>query len=508
MTWAPVRRVLVAAVLLAAAGPAAPTALAQSPEPTTPAVTILAPAPDAVTHTSSATIGATGTVDHVAPVTEVTWSNDRGGHGTADGTSTWVVTDIRLQPGANELTITARDAAGNTGSTRVTVQHATRVSAAPPAPAAPTPTLRTVTTTPAEPHVLATAPSVPSLASTVATPQSTAGLVAAYAFDEASGATVNDASGNGHRGALSGGVTRTTQGRFGRALDFNGAAFVTVPDAAGLDLGSAMTLEAWVYPTAAPTRTTTALMKEQADGLAYALYAGSATGRPRAAVELDSDPGTAHAVNGPVRLPLHTWTHLATTFDGTSLRLYVNGVLAASRDVPGTLAESTGPLRIGGNGVWGEYFRGRIDEVRVYDRALAQAEVRANMVTPIGAQAPAIAGQWAGPFAAPLVAIHGTLLRTGDVLVWDNSGDSVHTFHPSTHTFHPVDDSQSNVFCAGHCALPDGASSSPAVTSPPTSACPTPTSSTPRRGRGRSSTPWSARAGIRPSRRCRTGACS
>jgi hypothetical protein len=44
---------------------------------------------------------------------------------------------------------------------------------------------------------------------------------------------------------------------------------------------------------------------------------------------------------------------------------------------------STGALRIGGNAIWGEYFRGSIDEVRIYNRALSPAEVQVNMGTPI-----------------------------------------------------------------------------------------------------------------------------
>ena len=41
------------------------------------------------------------------------------------------------------------------------------------------------------------------------------------------------------------------------------------------------------------------------------------------------------------------------------------------------------PLRIGGNSVWGEFFRGSIDEVRIYSRALTQAEIQQDMITPI-----------------------------------------------------------------------------------------------------------------------------
>ncbi|WP_338115199.1 PKD domain-containing protein, partial [Thiocapsa imhoffii] len=75
------------------------------------------------------------------------------------------------------------------------------------------------------------------------------GLVAAYGFEETSGSSVQDGSGQGNHGTLLN-VTRTTQGRFGRALSFNGTnSLVTVEHSASLGLSDGMTLSAWVYPT-------------------------------------------------------------------------------------------------------------------------------------------------------------------------------------------------------------------------------------------------------------------
>jgi hypothetical protein len=80
------------------------------------------------------------------------------------------------------------------------------------------------------------------------------GPVAAYGFNEASGTTIIDASGNNNTGTLGSSVTRTTAGKFGGALVFNGTtAQVTINDAPSLHLTTGMTLEAWVFPTATPT---------------------------------------------------------------------------------------------------------------------------------------------------------------------------------------------------------------------------------------------------------------
>ena len=74
---------------------------------------------------------------------------------------------------------------------------------------------------------------------------------------------------------------------------------------------------------------------------------------------------------GTSALPLNTWSHLAATYDGATLRLYVNGVQVASQAVTAPIGTSTGALTIGGDALYGQYFAGRIDEVRIYNTALS-----------------------------------------------------------------------------------------------------------------------------------------
>src|SRR4051794_31355912 len=92
--------------------------------------------------------------------------------------------------------------------------------------------------------IVVAAATIPSWASA-----SSAGLVAAYGFDEGSGATAADASGNGLNGTINA-ATWSANGKFGNALSFNGASsWVTVPDAPPLKLTTGMTLSAWVLPS-------------------------------------------------------------------------------------------------------------------------------------------------------------------------------------------------------------------------------------------------------------------
>ena len=91
--------------------------------------------------------------------------------------------------------------------------------------------------------------------------------------------------------------------------------------------------------------------------------------------------GSYQDVYASTGLPVNTWTHLAATWDGTTVRIYVNGVQVASKAIGQTILTTNGSLRFGGNSVWGEYFNGKIDEVRVYKRALSQSEIQADLNT-------------------------------------------------------------------------------------------------------------------------------
>ena len=211
-------------------------------------------------------------------------------------------------------------------------------------------------------------------------PPSAGGLVAAYGFDEPSGATAFDASGAGNPGVISG-ATRTPSGRAGAALTFDGVNdLVTVADSASLDFTEAVTLEAWVYPTTVAGYRTV-VMKEAPGLYTWALYGSTTTGLPNGRVVTSAD----FDVKGPAKLPLNTWSHVAVTYDGATLRMYLNGQQTVQRAVTGPITTSARALQIGGNTIWNEWFKGRIDEVRVYDRALSAAEIGADMTQPVSA---------------------------------------------------------------------------------------------------------------------------
>jgi hypothetical protein len=170
-------------------------------------------------------------------------------------------------------------------------------------------------------------------------------------------------------------ATWTTAGKYGNALVFNGtSALVTINDAASLHLTTAMTLEAWVNPSAISSAWRDVVYKGNDN---YYLEATTSSGGvPCGAGTF----GTADVgAFGTAVLPLNTWTHIATTYDGATLVFYVNGVQVSTLAQTGAMVTSSNPLQIGGDSIYGQYFQGTIDEVRVYARALSAAEIQSDM---------------------------------------------------------------------------------------------------------------------------------
>jgi len=199
--------------------------------------------------------------------------------------------------------------------------------------------------------------------------------VAAYGFNEGSGTVVTDVSGNGNNGTISG-ATWTASGKYGTALSFNGTnALVTINNAASLQLTSGMTLEAWVYPTTVSNKWRDVIYKGNNN---YYLEGSSNNSRRPALGGTFGSP-----IYGTAALTANTWTHLAGTYDGATMSLYINGVQVTSRAQTGAIATSTNPLQIGGDSIYGQFFVGRIDEVRVYSRALSAAEIQSDMNMPL-----------------------------------------------------------------------------------------------------------------------------
>jgi hypothetical protein len=215
------------------------------------------------------------------------------------------------------------------------------------------------------------------------------GLVAAYGFEEPTGTLAADGSGNGNGGTVNG-ATRTTDGRFGSALAFDGVNDSVDLPGLGSFYKTGFTLEAWVRKQSALTDDT---------AVVGTWVSGTAGGGPMVWVSTNGiwtgtlATGLANYLTSGAAPTAGQWQHVAFSYNGSTARFYVNGTEVANRPFSGNVGDSN-TWRIGAYGSTAMgFFDGTIDEVRIYSRALTQTEIEGDMSAPVPRdnQAPTIA---------------------------------------------------------------------------------------------------------------------
>jgi len=218
------------------------------------------------------------------------------------------------------------------------------------------------------------------------------GLGAAYGFNEGTGTTTADASGNANTGQIHG--AGWTSGRYGNALSFDGSSsYVDLGNPASLQTTGSMTWSAWVFITANPPKD--AQIVARSTGTAgWELKTSSDTGARTFAIAIASN-GNGQTQRYSNTIPsLNTWYYVAGLYNqaSTSLDIYVNGLLddgVLNGAVPKSQTLVSVNTTIGGNTTIGksssvEYFDGTIDELRIYTTALSQEQIQNDMNTAIG----------------------------------------------------------------------------------------------------------------------------
>jgi hypothetical protein len=214
------------------------------------------------------------------------------------------------------------------------------------------------------------------------TPMNETGLVGYWNFDEGTGTIAHDSSGNNNDGTIYGATW--TSGKYGNALQFDGIDdSVRIPDSAFLNIaGDKISITAWVKRLGSGTRNGIIVMKQAPPGAWDASYgvviSEGVINTGKIGLSLDTGWGwTDHWSNSV--LNSNEWYHFCGTYDGSKVRIYLNGVLDAEYDVTGNIVPKSGPLSIGHEDAWDpEYFNGLIDEVKVYNRSLSAEEVWAE----------------------------------------------------------------------------------------------------------------------------------
>ncbi|MGZ9108868.1 MAG: LamG-like jellyroll fold domain-containing protein [Micavibrio sp.] len=201
----------------------------------------------------------------------------------------------------------------------------------------------------------------------------TSGLIGYWKFDEASGITAADSSGNGNAGTLTNmdGGTDWVAGHVGNGLDFDGVDdFVNAGSAAILDNLAAKTACHWVYPRPR-TGYNVILYKYQAGGvIGWDVYQNGAS---------SSHGGVGFQENFSLSTD-NVWQHYCVTDDGATIAVYKNGVLYDPPDSGGAYgsagSDASVNLLIGNNADSSHPFEGVLDEVRIYNRVLTLTEIQ------------------------------------------------------------------------------------------------------------------------------------
>ena len=237
-----------------------------------------------------------------------------------------------------------------------------------------------------------------------------AALLAEWKFEEGSGVTVSDTSGNGNTGILEN-SPNWVNGKVGKALEFDGTnRYFVILDTSALSPTNAITLEAWINSDEITLDVNNRKIIEKDK---YALGASS-----EAYFRVDIG-GQLKILACPWSINnIGVWHHLVGTYDSVTGAqiLYQNGVVIASTTISGLIDKSSSYFHIGWQGETTGRFDGIIDEVRVYDNALTASEVLARYLN----------GNPNQDTTAPASVINltaGNVTTTSVTLNWTSVGD-------------------------------------------------------------------------------------
>jgi len=205
--------------------------------------------------------------------------------------------------------------------------------------------------------------------------QPQAGLAAWYRFEETTG-PVCDSSGNGNHGTAQGsGYTRGVAGVIGTAISFNGTdGDVMVPAATSLDMITAGTIELWVR--LANTSSVGSTVSRGTGNNDSNVLMNSSCGNMQT-IFSTTGVGTTNVTSACNVIPLQTWTHIAVVNDGTTLTMYVNGVLSTTQ-TGGYLGPLSSALYLGRREQGVFALSGDLDEVKWWTVVRTPAEICAD----------------------------------------------------------------------------------------------------------------------------------
>ncbi len=205
-----------------------------------------------------------------------------------------------------------------------------------------------------------------------------AGLVGGWKLDEKDGRKAADSSGNGHDATVQGNPDwQPAGGRVGGAIALGGDGdFLDVADTSAFDCTGGVTLAAWIKAKQLDKPWQAIITKGDN---AYRMQRNNETDTLEfACTGLQIPNGNDYgSLFGSKTLTTGEWHHVAGVYDGKKMYLYVDGALDNSQEARGAINTNDARLQIGGNTQVGDRFwNGLIDEVRVYNYGLTEAQIR------------------------------------------------------------------------------------------------------------------------------------
>lgn len=193
-------------------------------------------------------------------------------------------------------------------------------------------------------------------------------LISLWNFNENSGNIAGDSE-NNNDGTISGAVWET--GVEGSSLKFDGNDdYVLIPNADNLNLTDKITIMAW----AKTNENKTAKIAQKGDYDGHGIWQDKWNGW-KCGIRLSTN--NSHSINWGNGIPVFgEWYHIALTYDGSIIKLFVNGQLKNTKSVTGTLKINSRNFSIGSDNGSQKFFNGNIDDVRIYGNALSQTEIQ------------------------------------------------------------------------------------------------------------------------------------
>lgn len=211
------------------------------------------------------------------------------------------------------------------------------------------------------------------------------GLVAYWKFDEGVGNVAYDSSGNGNDGTIYGAIW--VDGIEGKALQFNGIDdYIEIPSSPSLNLiDSQITILAWVKTNYTKRGTIVCNWyydKSVSPHVNERSYVCTINDDGKADFGLSGDGEVGVFLKSSESINKDKWTHLAFVSNGSIMAIYVDGKLTDTKEAPSTIYQSNREVFIGvwnakeaAGGEFSEFFKGAIDRVKVYSRALSSQEI-------------------------------------------------------------------------------------------------------------------------------------